>query len=471
MNKTSLAKGTIYLTLSSGLFIVVGYLTNILLGRLLGPTNYGNYGVIVSLMSLINIIQTSGLTQSVAKYIAENEELTDAIMRSAFTLQIIVTGIISIIFFLLSPTIAALLHDKTLTTYLQLAAFSFPLYGIYALMIDYHNGRHFFKKQALLNSIYSVTKALSVISLGLFFQLKGVIWGFIIAPLTSLLFGFYYPKQGQVRFSYKKIILFSLPLIGYILFSTLMQSIDLYFVKALLSPESAGFYTSSQNISRILYFGTISFSAVLLPSISQSIKQKRHDDTQKIISLMLRAVILIILPIAALIAATSNQLISFLYSPIYLPASSSLMILVVSFSLFTLFTVICTILIAAGKPMVAFLLATIGLLLTSLFCSLFIPSLSIQGAALADMTSNSIVLCLGVGIIYRFLHIHLPIKTLIKTISISIILFILARVLVPEMLLLLPLYYLLLICLYFIMLLLTKELTKQDIMLIKQFKI
>ena len=59
------------------LFILVGYAINIVLGRLLGPINYGIYGVLVSLISVANILQTSGLTQSMAKYIAANEKIAE----------------------------------------------------------------------------------------------------------------------------------------------------------------------------------------------------------------------------------------------------------------------------------------------------------------------------------------------------------------------------------------------------------
>lgn len=467
MEKTGLAKGSLYLTLASGLFIVVGYVTNIVLGRLLGPVNYGNYGVIVSLISLVNIIQTTGLTQSVAKYLAENEDLTDAIMNSALRLQLILTGSMSILFFLAAPLIAFLLNDETLTPYLKLAAFSFPLYGVYALTIDYNNGRHFFKKQALLNSIYSLTKALCVVGLGLLFHLKGVLWGFILAPLFSLFFGFYYPKSVKKQFPYKKLLLFSLPLIGYILFSTLLQSIDLYFVKALLVPESAGYYTASQNISRVLYFGTIAFSSVLLPSVSRSIKEGRTTDTTQTITRILRVVLIIITPLVALIAATSTQLLAFLYSDTYKPASDSLAILGISFGLFTLFTVICTILIAAGKPTKACLLAIVGLILNAIFCFLLIPHLLLTGAAMAGVFSNGIILFLAIVFVYRTLHSVLAIKHIVRIIGISLLIFVFAK-LIPTETLLLPVFYLALFALYCLMLIVTKEVTISEFKLIQK---
>ncbi|MEK7570953.1 MAG: flippase [Patescibacteria group bacterium] len=468
--RTTLKKGTMYLTVASGIFIFVGYLTNILLGRFLGPVDYGNYGVIVSLISLVNIIQTSGLTQSVAKYIAQDEQLADEILKSAFTLQLVVTGVITILFFLLAPMLAALLNDESLTPYLQLASASFPVYGMYALYVDYANGRHFFKKQALLNSLYSVTKAIGVVSLGYLFHLKGVLWGFIIAPFFSLLIGFYYPRKTRFHFPYKKLILFSLPLIGYTLFSTLLQSIDLYFVKSLLSPEASGFYTASQSVARILYFGTIAFSSVLLPSISHSVQQKLYTKTRETIALALRIILLIIAPITALIAATSKDVLLILYSAAYIPASSALSLLIVSFVFFTLFTLLSTILIAAGKPKIPFVLAGLGLCANALLCFLLIPQFFLSGAAIASLLSNAFVMILAAIALYHQCNYLFPQNRLYKIIGTSLLLFILAKMITVE-LFLLPFLYLSFLSLYVIILIVLKEITDEDFSYLTRIKV
>ena len=73
MNSTSLSKGAFYLTFSTIIFVLSGYLINVILGRQLGPSSYGIYGIIITLMTTINLTQVSGLPQAVAKYIAEEE--------------------------------------------------------------------------------------------------------------------------------------------------------------------------------------------------------------------------------------------------------------------------------------------------------------------------------------------------------------------------------------------------------------
>src|SRR5262249_32395015 len=59
--KGTLGRGTLFLTISSFFFMVSGYLVNIWLGKTLGPKVYGLYGIIITLMTIVNITQTSGL--------------------------------------------------------------------------------------------------------------------------------------------------------------------------------------------------------------------------------------------------------------------------------------------------------------------------------------------------------------------------------------------------------------------------
>jgi stage V sporulation protein B len=116
---SKLAKGAIYLSLSAFLFMLSGYIANIWLGRHFGPKVYGQYGVIIALISLINIMQTSGLPQALAKFVAENPKEKDGILKSALNIQIISTLSVALLFAAFAPTIATLLKDKELVKYLR----------------------------------------------------------------------------------------------------------------------------------------------------------------------------------------------------------------------------------------------------------------------------------------------------------------------------------------------------------------
>jgi len=465
--KTTLKTGTIYLTLASFVFVGTGYIINIFLGRFLGPSLYGVYGIIISLITAINLTQTAGLPQAVSKYIAEDETKADMVLKSGLIIQVWSTLLVSVIFFLLAEPIAKLLKDISLVPYLQISAFVFPLYGIYSLYLNFYNGLHYFKKQALLGIIYALIKLLSVLVLAYIFHIYGVIIGFIIAPLLAMLYGLHIPSKKLNGFPIKKIVIFSLPLIGVAIFLNLLQSIDLFFVKALLHVNKlTGFYTANQNIAEIPFYGVISFASVLFPSISRHVSHNLIDEVKNIISKSLRFAVLIIIPSILMLSATSLQVIRLLYSSAYISGTGALSILTIGDGFFTLFVILATIISGAGSPWKSSLLAGAGVIMSCLLCLVLIPRFGISGAALAT-TVASFVVMVGAGVIvYRKFGVLFNFKSSCKIFSASLIIYTIAKLIVLPVILL-PFFYVMLFGIYIVLLFLLKEITKEDMTLVR----
>ena len=459
---TPLKKGLVYLTVSSIIFVVAGYVVNLWLGRYLGPVNYGIYGVVISLMTMVNLVQSAGLPQAVSKYIAEDERDAEGILAKGLTLQIVATIFITFIYFLLSPVIADLLHDRSLIPYIQLSAFILPAYGIFNLYVGYYNGLHRFGRQALLSIAYSIAKIIAVVGLSSVLFLTGAFAGFIIAPAIALATGFRIPKRFDTGFPAKKLILFSLPLIGFAIFSTLQQSVDLYLIKALVvSPKDPGFYTASQNIARISFFGLSAFSIVLFPSISRSVGQKDTHKTKELINQSLRYVLMILLPITFMISATSGSIIKLLYSQAYLPAQESLSILVVGFAFLTVFGVLSNILNGAGSPRLSMAIALLSTGLSALLCLILIPSMGIAGAAVATTVGGFLSVVIAAVMVYRKFHRLVSPVSILRISFASVLLYASARYFQPASVML-PVSYLLLLVFYVLILTLMREITQKD---------
>lgn len=465
--KSNLAKGTLYLSLASGVFLISGYVINVWLGRYLGPETYGIFGIIISLVTVINLTQTAGLPQAVSKYVSSYPEKSEAIYKTGLSLQIISTSLVSLLFFIFSGTLAYLLKDPTLTPYLQLAAVIFPFYGLFALLTGYYNGLHQFGKQAYIHIIYSIVKIITIVVLAFFFNLYGVVLGFILSPLISLLAKFHLPQKTEIWFPYKKLILFSLPLIAVAICTNLLQSIDLFFIKALLhSDKITGFYTANQNIAEIPFFALTALSSVLFPSISRHISQNQHDQAKNLITKALRFCLIILMPSVFIISATSGEILSFLFSSAYAPGAQSLSILVIGSGFFTLFIMLTTIISSSGSPKKSAVLAGIGVIIASLLSPLLIPSLALNGAALATTIAAGSMMITAAGIVYRKFGVLFSLKSVTKIFIASFIIFLLAKFFVVPIILL-PLLYLILFGLYCIILLFLKEITRDDVMTVR----
>lgn len=465
--KTNVTKGTFYLTIASIIFMLSGYIINIWLGRFLGPNLYGTFGIIISLVTVINLTQTAGLPQAVSKYVAADTKKSEAIYKTGFLLQIISTVVVALLFFLFSGVLARILKDPGLTSYLQLAACIFPLYGMFALLTGYYNGHHQFGKQALLHIAYSLIKIVMIIALTIFFGLYGVILGFILSPLIALLVQFHLPKKKKTAYPYKKLILFSLPLIAVAIFANLLQSIDLFFVKALLhSDKNAGFYTANQNIAEIPFYALTALSSVLFPSISRHISQNAHSKTKILIAKALRFCLLILIPSVMLIATTSLPLLSFLFSSAYESGAQSLTILVIGSGFFTIFVLLTTIISSAGSPIKSAVLTGLGVILNCILCVVLIPPFGLNGAAFATTISSANMMFAAAIIVYQKFNILFSFKSVIKIVIATIIVTFLAKV-VTIPVLYLPLLYIGLFILYLTLLFFMKEINKEDIAVFK----
>lgn len=461
--KNKYLDGSLYLSLATFIFLISGYLINILLGRILGPAEYGIYGLIISLVTYINVIQTTGFTQTVSKFISEGKEDPDSILKSGMYLQLLTNSLFFILFFFFSDLIALLLKDQSLSPYIKFSSFIFPIFGFYGLYHDYYNGLHRFRKQAFMNILYSICKTLFVLSLAFTMQIKGVIIGFMIAPVIPLVFGIHFPKSTVRKFPLIKLFLFAIPIVALAIFSNLLQSIDLFYVKALSDvKENPGYYAASQNISRIIFFSMSALFLVIFPAISKSTSNQLHASTRIIIQKTLRLVLISIIPAAFIMSATSRELIEIIYSSPYLPASSSLSILLFGMVSFTIFTALSYILSGAGKPLIPAFIAIIGLLITSIACMILIPKYSLNGAAISTFIGSSISMFLACLYVYYSFKILISIISVVKILLTSIMIYFIASV-IHLPIYMLPMIYILLGGLYLATLYYIKELTPADI--------
>jgi stage V sporulation protein B len=421
------AKGTIYLTAASLVYMVSGYFLSVWLGRFLGPEKYGEYGVIISLMTLINLVQTSGLPQATAKFIAERSDEATSIFKRAIQIQLILAiGLMVILAFLAIPS-AHFLGDNKLAPFVAATALILPLYGLYSIYIGYYNGLHLFRKQAIINIAYSVAKMAAVILLTVFFGLAGAIAGFVLAPLAAILVGGFYPKGVVAKFPARQLVGLSVPLILFSVLSMLQLSVDIFLVKKLIGDDKwTGYYVAAQNISLVLYLGLSAFSQMILPSIARAFGKNDHAEASTLLGDAYRYLLLGLLPLAALFMAKSHQLISVLYSSVYSPGAEALLILVAAYAALTIYVLSANSLNGAGRPRYSNIISVIGVVTTAVIAWNLIPSLGIRGAAIGTLIGAVLSMMLGVVATYVFFRPRFSWLSLVRISVMSVVVYLVA---------------------------------------------
>lgn len=415
--------------------MVSGYAVHFMLGRLLGPSQYGVFGIVLSLVMASNALLVSGIPSAVSKFVSEDNGRSAIVMKEALKIEVVFSFFIFSLYFELAGVIASALGDMSLVPYIRASAFILPAYALYSLYSGALNGLQFLGKQAGVSIAYSMVKVASILALVLMgFGIYGAIFGYFFGPLVGLLIARHYlsgaagrfagvsgahfeagkgglrhgahfegergrgavgPKahfegglQPHASFDSRKIVDFAVPVILFSVAANLLMSIDLFSIKAILGDDTlAGYYNAATTLGRVPYFLLTVLGGALFPAISAVVAKGDLDKARGLLGESVRYLVLLAVPAALVMGATSSGLLGLFYSSRYLGGAQSLSILAISFAFLAFFSIFTSALNAAGKPKLPFAIGFLMVGLDVVLNRLFIPVYGIEGAALASTVS------------------------------------------------------------------------------------
>ncbi|MDP2730993.1 MAG: oligosaccharide flippase family protein [Dehalococcoidales bacterium] len=468
-----MAKGTIYLIVASVVFSLTGYAIHFWLGREMGPAEYGAFGVVLYLMTTINLFITSGIPRSVSKYVAEGNYSTKDIVKYGNRLQLIFCAIVFVLYLGFSGVIANFLKDPSLTPYIRISALAVPTYALYSIYnTGYLNGLRKFGLQALTSMGDSVIKLAAVFGLVLLgFGVGGALAGYVLATLVAFLLAWRFVGplgKSQALFDWKKLLSFSAPATGFAVAFFLLVSLDLFAVKAMgIGEIEVGYYTSATTVSRAPYYLFSGLAMSLFPSISRSTSTNNADLTASYIRQSMRYMLMLLVPSVLLISVTSKDLLSLVYSSRYIDAAVPLSVLSFGLGFLTIFFVLSHMIMGRGKPGVVLFMALILVAMDIGLNILLIPTYGLTGAAWATTITGLAGMCAAAVYVLREFKTLLGISSLIKiSVAATVIYAIAAQVSFPP--LWLPAVYTGLFALYAGILWLLKELNKDDLRTVRK---
>lgn len=459
--------GAISVLGAQAVLLALGYVAHLWIGRVLGPAPYGVYGVVLSLQSIFGLLLTLGVPVAISRFVAQDEAAAKSILKKALRLQLVVAFLVAGLMLILSPFIARLLGDKALLPYLMFSVTVVFCQAFYPLYVQFFSGLHLFSRQALLTTLYAVIKLAGALSLIYFLHIYGAFAGFLIGGLAAAAFGWYWTRHlGGTRpatFSTRDIAAFAGLYVLVLLGIQILMSLDLFMVKALLKNDVlAGYYNSATTLARISYLLLQSLGFIVLPSIAKLTKPgESHDEAARFISDTIRYLIALIVPSVALAAATSQSLILLFYSGKYLPAASTLTILMIGLGALAFFQLLTSIVAGAGRPAVCTSITAALLVLSLLLGFMLIPRYGLIGAAWQTTITGLIGLSIMSAYTFRTFRIPVPFRSLTNILVASAVAISCTYLWRASALTLLP-QYLLVAVVYIAMLLLLKEINAGD---------
>ena len=270
--------------------------------------------------------------------------------------------------------------------YLRLLSLDIPLFALATIHSSILVGRGQFSRRAVLTSIYNCSRLLLIVlfvSLG--FSIQGAILLYIGASAILLICSriFIHPPVSlQTGLSLAGLWDYMLPLLIFTMAMNLFQRLDLLIVKALdATVGAAGYYGAAQNIAGVIGLLAAAFMPPLLATLSRVAEKSGLEDAKKISRESFR-LILCLMPLIAVAAGTSAELIRFVYGQVFAPAEPVLMLLLFTGMGRLVLAVASSTLIAAGRPDLVAKLILPAVPLATMLDILFIPRFGMVAAAI-----------------------------------------------------------------------------------------
>src|SRR5512138_1678383 len=110
-------RGVIYIALAKLYFMVAGYVIYFILPRLFhSEVLWGNYLLVIGLVSVIDNVIVTATIQAVSKFTAPDESHADAVKRAGLRMQLLLGGGLAVAYVAAAPLVARWEKDSSLTS-------------------------------------------------------------------------------------------------------------------------------------------------------------------------------------------------------------------------------------------------------------------------------------------------------------------------------------------------------------------
>jgi len=355
--KNTLVSGSLVILAGSVFANLGAYLFHLLMGRYLGPINYGILESLISIAYFLGIANSS-LNLILVKFISQetSKEKISLFVRK-ISQKVGLWGLVALGLFLAAfPLLKNLVMVSSFSLFFGLGIFSY-LSLFLVIFSAVLQGLMKFRRLSFYNIFSSWSKlfmALIFILLGL--KVGGAIAAFVVATLLSVFLGYVLIKKnvclnisGEISlrnsfvniWPYTRAVFFSnLTLVSFF-------TVDIILARYFLSPIQAGYYASLAILGKIIFFASNPISQVMFPLVSE--KQAKKENFHKI----LWQSFLIVLAISGIILViyfiVPGLMISLLFGKNYLEASGFLGIFAIFITLYSLCSLLINFFLSISK--------------------------------------------------------------------------------------------------------------------------
>lgn len=366
-------RGTVVLWIGTMAANVSNYLFHLLMGRFLGPVNYGVLASIVSILYYL-MVPTTTIAVIVMKFTAEyeiegNRGKTHSLFVRLTKQLLAISAVIFVVMAAASPLIASFLNFDSVVPILLVSAVILVTY-VLPINRGIMQGQQKFgtlSVNLILETVIKLAVGIALVFAG--FAVNGAVIGIVLAMAVAYAFSFLplrkiFSETSAGIASLREVWTYSVPVFVTLLCLNSYYSIDIILVKHFLPAVDAGHYSGLSILGKIVVFASLAIVGVMFPIVAG--KHKAEERHGHILGYTLGMVGLVSGAIVASYAVAPELLIKILFGVKYLPVAPYLAIFGASMFMLSISGALANYFLAINKTFFIYIMGAAAIIQTAL---------------------------------------------------------------------------------------------------------
>ena len=469
---------------------IFAYLIRVFIARTLGPSDFGLISIGLAILSIFTTFSLLGLNQGLTRMISyykgkNNFKKIKGAIFSSFKIVFSLSIFFSLVLFLIADKISIIFFSEPkLINIIKIFSFALPFSVLMNLSSSSFLGFKMVKYKVYIKDIFKniSTFLLIIIFFYFSFNLLRLSLAFLLGYIISAFVGLYYlktkiyPHLKKISKTpvWKELIGFSYTLFLSGTVALVMGYTDVLMLGYFDTISNVGIYNAALNTCILITFVLTSFAFIFLPLITELFSKNKKKQIRKIYTTSTRWIFSIVFPIFLIFILFPDNILRILFGPDFV--SGSLALVILSFGFLTHVSVGLSIetITAIGKPKINLYLNSLAAVSNFFLNLILIPIYGMVGAAIA-MTSG-----LMLKSIFSLLYLNKKIgvqpytrdylKPFFSAILSSLIFYIIIKNFLSINFFTLIIGFVFFLFLYSYFLLISKGLTRDDIIILKSIE-
>jgi stage V sporulation protein B len=502
-------RGGLAILVAKVFFIITGFIQQPLLRLAIGQADYGALSRVLAVSNIFNNVVISSSTQGVSRTVAAAGEREREALRATLRVHVVIAVLGATLLAAGAPIVAWYQEAPGVLAPLTVVALVLLVYGVYAPLIGYLNGRALFVRQASLDMTAATLRTAGLVGLGWIFtrhagalaaSLKtspgvlGAACGMVLAATGVFSLALRWTGTGKafterppgVPTSGDYVRLIAPVMLAQLFVNALMQA-DIFVLGHYASqsasaggaadPEVAAnewvaVYRAAQLFAFLPYRMLFSVTQVLFPMVAKAKAEEGDARVAEIVKRGCRIGAIVCGMLVVVVVGMPQSLVKFAYgAEMAAKAATTLRVLGVGQAFFAMLGLCTTILVSLGRETVAMTLTAVALVMLVGACALgdaAAPFGEAQLIASATAVTAALggALVVGVFVVRRVAGAFVPVPTAVRVGACVTGAWALGRVMPVFSKALTPFVALALVLGYLAVLVVTRELGKDDLGLV-----